>query len=1409
MRKVFILFILFSISFTLKGAGVLSDTHSSVLLAIGLVILAAYTLSEVGSALKLPQVTGYILTGLLLGPYALKILSENVVQEIEMFNTLAIGLIATTAGLELHFSSLRKVIGPILTTSFLKILTLGVAGVGVIWVSNMYVYDFGLGMGLPLVSLGLIFAALALGTSPAISIAVISEMKAKSRMSQMVLGSAIVKDVLVVIILAICISFAKSITSGAADIATSFIHLIQELGFSLLAGGILGALFIGYLKFIRKEMFLFIAAMILTTAEISHTLHLELLLVFIVAGIVVRNFCEEQHILHEALEKVSLPVFVVFFTNVGAGLDLNSTWAFLPVAGMLFAARAISYIGSSWLAGRWHGESASIQKKIWLGYLPQAGVTLGLIQIASTSLPEHAEIITNIGIGMVTLNLLIGPIFLRMVLKGEEPQEEEIEDKEAETLSIEDVQAAAKEVKPAEVSEFDREFDLMLHSHAEEMDDPQLEKQFFELSQGVYDVFKKSQILPQKAILNTFLEALENVSDLSEKEIVSKIDDHFRKMGEKGREIYNAIATYKKVIDRQVVVLKRPFPDSGIYIQKGDSLSVLLKKIIIRPYFWFNKRATREIPLRKLSKYNLDPMVGAFSLSLINSWYRLLGKHIAIFQKSLEDHEFHSKEIIELISKENEIWFRSVQSDFQKEISQVSKRWTRQLCKVNTAYLPDSRLRYSQVEPQITENFERAKKFSVNWEEKFVFCRNRLKVIVQSALLSNAVETLLEEKFFGPVLTAKVNTDVLVRDVFAFFEKIESELQEAESFDKSAYEKMHQETKAFSEDHLQAEIKTKYVRGSFRLLNRDISLNLKKNLPKEEGSFQIASEATPADQVNDPSDIIVKKINLTELFEQSILINFLPVIEERIEGVSNYLESLLLEMEQAFSIIHYSLESQIAGESDLNTKELSDSLMSSITSEREKINEIYKGLVDYIDSSSTATEKLLEEVQDEVRLGIERFSVVNTAKNQFRQGLFNVVQQVRRFKREADEQIEKLYQRVKKLGIQQTERDVDKAIFKKIQSKTLDTTTIRQFIKETYSFDREMKKLPRVYFRLFSLDPIQDRRFFVAHRDRWRHFEPFSKEDGFTESQKLLIIGDRGIGKSSLINVAQMEIQNTRLIRIDGESQNGPVAELANLLNCKNNNASILGTLRKNGATIIMDNVDQMLNRRHLDQFERLFDIIKQSPHKTHWILSITRFNLDSLDRAFKIRSLFNKLIDLNEINLETSKEIILGRHRLSGLEIEYPKTMISDLAMKIGFSSEDEMFFRVLYERSHGHLRHLIFLWILSLCDSDGKKIRLSLSRTIDRGLPMIHEFSVVQKYILNELYCFHALSVQQLSQALGVSYSIIDNETQYLEHCGLINTKGIDRSVFEIPNSLVMPVGVELKKEGILNEGYSNLRL
>src|SRR5690606_35605245 len=135
-------------------------------------------------------------------------------------------------------------------------------------------------------------------------------------------------------------------------------------------------------RFIRAEMLLFVAAMILVVAELAPAFHLGLLLVFITDGFVMRNFSCYAHDLINQLELVALPVFVVFLTNAGAGVDLKTTWEILQVALALCSARALAFYLSAKVGNRYGKEPKAVADNAWLAYLPQAGVTLGLVGLA-------------------------------------------------------------------------------------------------------------------------------------------------------------------------------------------------------------------------------------------------------------------------------------------------------------------------------------------------------------------------------------------------------------------------------------------------------------------------------------------------------------------------------------------------------------------------------------------------------------------------------------------------------------------------------------------------------------------------------------------------------------------------------------------------------------------------------------------------------------------------------------------------------------------------------------------------------------------------------------------------------------------------------------------------------------------
>jgi len=1404
VKKALLLTLIFAMTFLLNALDLAVGAQESLLLALGFVILAAYTFSEIGSAMTLPRVTGYILTGLLLGPFAFKILSNEMVQEIKIFNTLAIGLIAITAGLELHFSSLKKVISTIMGTTVLKIISLFLLVPATLFVVDQFTGMTGIESTMGLLALSTIFASLCIGTSPAIGLAVITETKAKGRMSQLILGSAIVKDVVVVVALALALGVAKPILAGAEG-GSNFMHLMQELLLSILAGSILGLVFIGYIRFVGQEMFLFILAMILVTADLSQAVHLELLLVFIVAGVIVRNFSKQGEVLHHALEKVSLPVFVVFFTNVGAGLDLASTWKFLPLSAGLFFARALSFWLSNFLACYWNKEKPVIKNQTWLGYLPQAGVTLGLIGIAVQQIPEHTMVIENIGMGLVTLNLLIGPIVMRMALKSAGETASAMNSSEAnEAIASEASKIESQGSKPT-LDREEQSFDNTVKELAETLNDPRLRKEFLRSAQEVYNLFRRNQLLPQKNILSAFTNDLNTIDSLAGGQFVDKVDNHFQRLATKGKSIHNTLLQYQKCLEQSPSVFEVPLLDKHWKVQKKDPLFVKSSKLISYPKMWLSKDPIRRVPFRRCFRVAIEPFLSDFTVTTISSWYRLLGRHITTFQSTLEQEAFSEEDnqITENIAKENQLWVDSLNDDFVIGFKIVAKKWIHLLNTIDTPLLPDKDVRYSSVESLVKGSIEKSEAEALLWEEKFEFCRNRLKIIVNSAQLTSVLQQLLDKNYFAPVDLACDAIKELMGKVISFLDQLAGEISEIKEPNKEQFDKLFQSTKHFNDHELQAGVKSRFVQGNFKLLNREISLGIRKSMPKEEGTFEVSSAHTPPEKVSSPNEIIVKRVNLQELYVQNVFIDFLPFVEERIDGISNYIDSLLSEAEQAFSILSYTFQSRV-GETTFSNEEYQEAIQSSlgtITNEKEKILNLLDDFLSYVEEAQKSTHDLALQSRESVQKGIDRISAVNHARQKIRMRTNYLRNGFLEQKNNIENRISSFYQQLK-LGSQHLqERDLDINLKAKIKSKTLDATTIRRFIDETYRLNFESIQLPRVYQRLFSLDPILDRRFFIAHKGVWEHMEIFSRATVATGRQKILIVGDRGMGKTSLLNIAQLEIRCEKLLRIDTPPERSPISILARLLDAPNSKGGIMRKLRRQSTAIVIDNIDHWVNKLHLDEFHEFLQVVKDSPHNCHWLFSMTKDNFFRYEKAFGLKSTFSKILDLNSCTESVSKEVLRSRHRLSGLNADYPSTLISDYLDRLQLSEPGGLFIKSLHGRSKGNLRHLIYLWLKALGPSDGKSLPLNFDHSLSKGLPFFSEFSSFQKIMLAEIYKNHKINFKKLSQHLGATVPSITNEARYLGQAGLLLETPLGHAQAELDPTLTYLVGQGLRKEGILN--------
>ncbi|MEM7138139.1 MAG: cation:proton antiporter [Myxococcota bacterium] len=412
------------------------DFDPTAMLALGFVVLASYTIGGLVGQLKLPHITGYLIAGLVFGPSLARavsglglpppfdkgILNREVIDQLELFDTLAVALIAITAGGELKLESLKKGIRAITSILLGQVVAVLVLVTSLFWLISGAVPMVALpGIeGLPMaaaLAVGAMVASVSLATSPAATIAVIMESRATGSMTQTVLSSVVLKDVLVVVAFAVAQAVAASqLDIGAMEggIGTYlFKHIVVSIVFGAVVVGGLMAL---YIRYVNQELLIFVVGVVYLVSYISGVLEWDPVLVFLAAGFGVSNFSKNGHRLIETVERLSLPVYVVFFTLAGAKLHLEELRQVALFAIALVAVRAFALFAGTKAGARIGRADEATQQYGWMGFVSQAGVSILLAAIVGKNFGELGRSLETLIIGGVAINELIGPVMFKMGL---------------------------------------------------------------------------------------------------------------------------------------------------------------------------------------------------------------------------------------------------------------------------------------------------------------------------------------------------------------------------------------------------------------------------------------------------------------------------------------------------------------------------------------------------------------------------------------------------------------------------------------------------------------------------------------------------------------------------------------------------------------------------------------------------------------------------------------------------------------------------------------------------------------------------------------------------------------------------------------------------------------------------------
>lgn len=381
----------------------------TILFYLSVILFAGLIMGRMVKLIRLPNVTGYLLAGLLLGPCVLGLLPAGFVHEMELVSEMALALIALTIGAEFDFSYLKKVgIAPLI------IALLEAFGAMILVCAVLLALGFG-------IEVALLLGAIASATAPAATVMVVKQYKAKGPVTETLLSVVALDDAVALIAFGIAMAVVNTLqhpgeTSIAWAVAKPFVEILGSAG----VGIVLGLLFRIPLRFFKKSSNRLIITLAFTFmgTSLATMLGLSSLLLCMFMGATLINLCPDGADILDIADTVTPPIFLMFFVISGAELNLF----ILPKIGLLgvayILARVAGKIGGASLGAVIARSKPTVQKYIGFTLIPQAGVAIGLSLMAAKVLPDIGETIQAVILCGTFVYELIGPVCTKLALTG-------------------------------------------------------------------------------------------------------------------------------------------------------------------------------------------------------------------------------------------------------------------------------------------------------------------------------------------------------------------------------------------------------------------------------------------------------------------------------------------------------------------------------------------------------------------------------------------------------------------------------------------------------------------------------------------------------------------------------------------------------------------------------------------------------------------------------------------------------------------------------------------------------------------------------------------------------------------------------------------------------------------------------
>lgn len=374
------------------------STTSKVLISLSIMLLTGFLMTRITKIFKLPNVSGYIIGGILIGPYCLKLVSEEMVSKMDFVSDIALSFIAFGVGKFFKKEVLKKAGTKVIIITIFEALM----AMLVVTISMHYIFKMSW-------QFSLILGAIASATAPASTMMTIKQYKAKGEFVDVLLQVVALDDIVCLLAFSVATAIAT-----ASDGNFSAIDILKPIGFNLLSI-LIGVLLAILLRLIlnpkrsKENRLILVIMALLSLCAICSILNVSPLLACMIFSTVYVNITDDTYLFHQ-IDNFTPPIMLLFFVLSGMKLNLKTLLGVGVIGVSYFFIRILGKYLGSFLGCLVTKQQKDIKYNLGLALIPQAGVAIGLSVLGQRLLPlELGNLLSTIILSSSVLYEFVGP----------------------------------------------------------------------------------------------------------------------------------------------------------------------------------------------------------------------------------------------------------------------------------------------------------------------------------------------------------------------------------------------------------------------------------------------------------------------------------------------------------------------------------------------------------------------------------------------------------------------------------------------------------------------------------------------------------------------------------------------------------------------------------------------------------------------------------------------------------------------------------------------------------------------------------------------------------------------------------------------------------------------------------------